>query len=175
MPVDAPVTEVSETAVLAVPIERVWEVISATDRYAEWVVGVLEVTDHHGTATVGKTYAERNRTVGPLTTRSTWTVQEIDPQRLRIDTGTGFAPMHEMTNVFELEPIKLDAGATADRTTADRTTADQTTATRFTYTVRYRPGLGPVGRLVDRLQQPGLRKSFQASMRNLEDLVVAEG
>ena len=165
VPADVPLTEISETAVLAVPVERVWEVISATNRYAEWVVGVLEVTDHHGTATVGKTYSERNRTVGPLTTRSTWTVQEIAPQRLRIDAGTGFAPMHEMTNVFELEPMKLDA---------DQGNGTEI-GTRLTYTVRYRPGLGPVGRLIDRVQQPGLRKNFQASMRNLEDLVVAEG
>ncbi|MBL7495823.1 SRPBCC family protein [Frankia sp. CNm7] len=154
-----PLTEVSETAVLAVPVARVWEVIDATDRYAEWVVGVLEVTDHHGAATVGRTYSERNRTVGPLTTRSTWTVERIDPPRRRVDTGTGFAPMHDMTNVFELEPVQVDGGE----------------GTRFTYTVRYRPGLGPVGRLIDRLQRPGLRRSFQASMRNLEDLIVAEG
>jgi polyketide cyclase/dehydrase/lipid transport protein len=148
--------------VLAVPVERVWEVVSATNRYAEWVVGVLAVTEHHGTATVGKTYSERNRTVGPLTTRSTWTVQEIEPLRRRVDTGTGFAPMHDMTNVFELEPVPAADGGPA-------------TATRFTYAVRYRPGLGPIGRIIDRLQQPGLRKNFQASMRNLEDLVVAEG
>jgi uncharacterized protein YndB with AHSA1/START domain len=159
-----PFTEVSETAVLAVPVERVWEVVSATNRYAEWVDGVLAVTDHHGTATIGKTYSERNRTVGPLTTRSTWTVREVDAPRRRVDTGTGFAPMHDMTNVFELSPVELDAGG-----------RDSTAGTRLTYTVRYRPGLGPVGRLIDRLQQPGLRKSFQASMRNLEDLVVAEG
>ncbi|MGF7238572.1 MAG: SRPBCC family protein [Frankia sp.] len=152
-------TEVSETAVLAVPVERVWEVISATNRYAEWVVGVLEVTNHHGSATVGMTYSERNRTIGPLTTTSVWTVREIDPLRLRVDTGTGFAPMHEMTNVFALQPVQVGT----------------TNGTRLTYTVRYRPGLGPVGRLVDRLQQPGLRKSFRTSMRNLEDLIVAEG
>lgn len=153
------VTEVSETAVLAVPVERVWEVISATHRYADWVVGVLEVTDHHGAATVGRTYSERNRTVGPLTTRSTWTVREVDAPRRRVDTGTGFEPMHEMTNVFELHPVALGSGE----------------GTRLTYTVRYRPGLGPIGRLVDRLQRPGLRRAFRASMRNLEDLVVAEG
>ncbi|CUU56980.1 Carbon monoxide dehydrogenase subunit G [Parafrankia irregularis] len=153
------VSEVSETAVLAVPAERVWEVLSATGRYAEWVAGVLEVTDHHGEATVGRTYSERNRTVGPLTTRSTWTVRELDPPRRRVDTGTGFAPMHDMTNVFDVEPVPVGDGL----------------GTRLTYTVRYRPGLGPIGRLIDRLQQPGLRRSFQTSMRALEDLITAEG
>jgi hypothetical protein len=40
--------------------------------------------------------------------------------------------------------------------------------------VRYRPGLGAVGRLVDRLQQPGLRAAFQASMRRLERIAISE-
>jgi uncharacterized protein YndB with AHSA1/START domain len=149
------VTEVTEKAVLRVPLARVWDVISATHRYADWVHGVLEVTDHHGVAEVGKTYSERNRTVGPLTTRSTWTVQEIVPMSRRVDAGTGFAPMHDMVNIFEFKPTEG--------------------GTEMTFTVRYRPGLGPIGKLIDKLQQPGLRKSFQASMRNLEELVVAEG
>lgn len=153
-------TEVSETAVLAVPLERVWEVISATNRYSEWVVGVLEVTEHHGTAQVGRTYAERNATVGPLRTRSVWTVAEIEPLRRRVDTGTGFDPMHDMTNIF---------------TVAERTLPGGRTGTEMTYAVRYRPGLGPIGRLIDKAQQPGLRKNFQASMRRLEDLIVSEG
>jgi uncharacterized protein YndB with AHSA1/START domain len=150
-----PLTEVTETAVLAVPIHRVWDVISATHRYGDWVNGVLEVTENHGTAQIGKAYSERNRTVGPLTTRSTWTVQEIVPMSRRVDTGVGFAPMHDMTNVFEFKPT---AGGT-----------------EMTFTVRYRSGLGPLGRLIDKLQQPGLRKSFQQSMHNLEELIIAEG
>jgi uncharacterized protein YndB with AHSA1/START domain len=151
--------EVTEKAVLEVPIERVWEVISATNRYAEWVADVIEVTDHHGVAEIGRTYSERNRTIGPLTTRSTWTVKEIEPLRTRIDTGVGFAPMYDMTNVFALRRMTIEG-------------AD---ATELTYTVRYRAGLGLIGLLIDRLQQPGLRRTFQASMRNLEDLIIAEG
>jgi uncharacterized protein YndB with AHSA1/START domain len=154
-------TELSETAVLAVPVERVWQVVSATDRYAEWVDGVLEVTDHHGQAEVGRTYAEHNRTIGPLTTRSTWTVREIEPLTTRIDTGEGFAPMHEMTNVFRFRPVAVDGVEGA--------------GTEMTYAVRYRVGLGPIGAVIDKVTQPGLRKSFQQSMRNLEDLIVAEG
>lgn len=150
-----PLTEVTETAVLAVPLERVWDVISATHRYADWVHGVLEVTKDHGTAQIGKVYSERNRTVGPLTTRSTWTVQEIVPMSRRVDSGVGFAPMHDMTNVFEFKPTAR--------------------GTEMTFTVRYRPGLGPIGRLIDKLQQPGLRRSFQQSMLNLEELIIAEG
>jgi ligand-binding SRPBCC domain-containing protein len=152
------VSEVSETAVLAAPVERVWAVVDDTSRYAEWVVSVLEVTDHHGRAVVGRTYSERNRTVGPLTTRSTWTVREIEPLRLRVDTGMGFAPMHDMTNTFVLRPVMVNGEP----------------GTELTYRVTYRPGLGAVGRLVDRLQQPGLRAAFQASMRRLERIAISE-
>lgn len=149
------ISEVTETATLGVPVDRVWDVVSATHRYADWVHGVLEVTEHHGAATVGQAYTERNRIAGPLTTRSTWTVREIVPLRRRVDTGVGFAPLQDMTSIFEFRPVPG--------------------GTRMTYTVTYRIGLGPLGRLIDRLQRPGLHASFRASMRNLEDLIVAEG
>jgi hypothetical protein len=154
----APLSDVAETAVLAAPVERVWAVVDDTRRYGEWVVGVLEVTEHHGPATVGRSYFERNHTVGPLTTRSTWTVREIEPLRLRIDKGTGFAPMHDMTNMFTFRPVSVDGAE----------------ATEMTYRVTYRPGWGAVGRLIDRVQQPGLRIAFQASMRNLETIAISE-
>ena len=41
---------VAETAVIDAPLGLVWDVISRTDRYAEWVAGAIEVTDHHGVA-----------------------------------------------------------------------------------------------------------------------------
>ncbi|WP_228044424.1 hypothetical protein [Streptomyces ferrugineus] len=83
-----------------------WDVISRTDRYAEWVAGAIEVTDHHGVATVGKTYSERNRTLGPLKTDSVWTVREIEPFKRRVDTGTGFAPLQDVTNTFEFRSVQ---------------------------------------------------------------------
>lgn len=149
--------EVSESATLAVPIDRVWEVVTATNRYAEWVHGVVDVTEHHGTATVGETYSEVNRTIGPLTTNTTWTVREIEPQRTRVDTGVGLAPLQDFVNVFDFRPTNDGAG------------------TEMTYTARYRVGLGPLGAALERLLRPGMRKGFQTSMRNLEDLVTAEG
>lgn len=153
------ISEVTETTVLAAPVDRVWRVVSATNRYAEWVDTVLEVTDHHGEATVGKTYAERNKTIGPLTTNSVWTVREIEPLTTRIDTGTGFSPMQDVTNIFRFRPVSVDG----------------VECTEMTYTARSRIGLGPLGWLIDRITAPALRRQFQQSMRNLEDLVVAEG
>ncbi|MEY9838176.1 SRPBCC family protein [Streptacidiphilus sp. EB103A] len=152
--------QVSENAVIPAPVSRVWEVISATDRYAEWVPTVLEVTDHHGAAEVGRTYSERNKSLGPLTTRSTWTVREVRPGRRRVDTGTGFAPLQDVTNVFAFEPVVL---------------ADGGEGTAMTYLVRYRIGLGPIGALVHRVVSPGLRADMRTSMVNLSDLILAEG
>ena len=151
---------VSETAIIPEPPGRVWEVISATNRYAEWIPTVLEVTSHHGTAQVERTYSERNRSLGPLTTRSTWTVREIEPGRRRVDTATGFAPLRDLTNIFSFEPVTLDDGGEG---------------TKMTYAVRYRIGLGVLGRLLHAIIAPGLRADMRKSMTNLAELILAEG
>ncbi|MEV0478889.1 SRPBCC family protein [Streptomyces prunicolor] len=150
---------VTEHAVVDAPVERVWEVVSRTDRYAEWVAGAIEVTDHHGVATVGRTYAERNRTLGPLRTNSVWTVMEIDPLRRRVDTGVGFAPLKDVTSIFEFELTR---------------SADGREATRMTYRVEYVIGLGPVGLLLDRIQRPGMRADMRTSMAGLNTLIRSE-
>ena len=151
---------VSEQAIIPHPVRRVWDVISATHRYAEWVPTVLEVTDHHGTAEIGRTYRERNKSLGPLTTRSTWTVREIEPLTRRVDTGAGFAPLQDLTNVFEFEPI---------------TRGDGSESTLMTYAVQYRLGLGPLGPLVHRIVAAGLRADMTRAMDNLADVILAEG
>ncbi|MEU2265723.1 SRPBCC family protein [Streptomyces olindensis] len=150
---------VTETAVIDAPLGRVWDVISRTDRYAEWVAGAIEVTDHHGVATVGKTYAERNRTLGPLKTDSVWTVREIDPLKRRVDTGTGFAPLQDVTNTFEFRPVQSPDGRDT---------------TEMTYQVEYTIPLGPLGLLLDSIQQPAMRAGMRTSMANLNTLIRSE-
>ncbi|MEU6806237.1 SRPBCC family protein [Streptomyces neyagawaensis] len=150
---------VAETAVIDAPLERVWEVISRTDRYAEWVAGAIEVTDHHGVATIGKTYSERNRTLGPLKTDSVWTVEEIVPLKRRVDTGTGFAPLQDITNIFEFQPVK---------------NADGQEATEMLYQVEYTIGLGPLGQLLDSVQESSMRAGMRTSMANLNTLLRSE-
>ncbi|MFE7767305.1 SRPBCC family protein [Streptomyces sp. NPDC057438] len=150
---------ITETAVIDAPLGRVWDIISRTDRYAEWVAGAIEVTDHHGIATVGKTYAERNRTLGPLKTDSVWTVKEIEPLKRRVDTGTGFAPLQDVTNIFEFRPVQSPDGR-------------DTTA--LTYQVEYTIALGPLGLLLDSIQQPAMRAGMRTSMANLNTLIRSE-
>ena len=149
---------VTETAVIDAPLGRVWDVVARTDRYAEWVAGAIEVTDHHGIATVGKTYAERNRTIGPLRTDSVWTVREIEPFRRRVDTGTGFAPLQDVVNTFEFHPVQRDGRE----------------MTEMLYQVEYVIGLGPLGMLLDSLQQPAMRAGMRTSMANLDTLLRSE-
>ena len=149
-------TEITETAVLNATIEELWWAVSDTSRYADWVDGCLEVTEHHGTAVVGGVYRERNRTAGPLTTRSTWTVLEIAPMRTRTDRGVGFFPLNNLQNTFTFQP------------------ADDRASTIMTYQVRFTVGLGPIGSLLCSLQEAGMRASFQRSMRNLERLIISE-
>jgi uncharacterized protein YndB with AHSA1/START domain len=148
-------TVITERAVIPAPVERVWEVISATNRYAEWVAVCREVTDHHGTATVGRTYSERNVLLGPLTNRSTWTVEEVTPMTRRVDRGTGFPLVHDLTSAFLLRPVPE--------------------GTELTYEVTYRFGLGRVGVLVDKAQQGGQRAAMRQSMANLAELLRSEG
>ena len=145
---------VTEKAVIAAPVERVWEVISATNRYAEWVEVCVEVTEHHGEATVGRTYSEKNVVLGPLTTRSTWTVQEVTPMTRRLDTGTGFTLVHDLTSAFYLEAVPE--------------------GTELTYEVTYTFGLGRIGVFVDKVQQGGQRAAMRASLANLAELLRSE-
>ncbi|MEX3100834.1 SRPBCC family protein [Streptomyces sp. V2] len=149
---------VTEHAVIDAPVHRVWEVVSRTDRYAEWVAGVIEVTRHHGVAVEGETYAERNRTLGPLSTSSVWTVRDVVPMACRVDTGTGFAPLRDMTSIFEFQPIG-DQGRER---------------TEMTYQVEYSIGLGPLGQFLNRIQEPGMRVNMRASMANLDRLLRSE-
>jgi hypothetical protein len=148
-------TVITEVAVIPAPVERVWEVISATNRYAEWVAVCREVTDHHGQATVGRTYSERNVLLGPLTTRSTWMVREVTPMSRRVDAGTGFPLVHDLTSAFLLRPVPE--------------------GTELSYEVTYRFGVGRIGEVLDKVQQPGQRHAMRQSMANLAELLRSEG
>lgn len=144
------------TATLDAPVEAVWEVVDDTARYAEWVDGALEVLEHHGRARVGGTYRERNRTVGPLTAESTWTVREVEPRTRRVDTGEGLAPLRGLTNTFTFVPV--DGGR----------------RTEMTYEVRFSLRLGPLGALVGRVLAASLAGEFRRSMARLDEVLRSE-
>lgn len=142
--------------VLSATPEEIWEVISDTSRYADWVHGVLEVIEHHGTATEGRTYEERNKTVGPLTGRSVWTVLSKDAPVERIDSGVGLDPLGNLVNVFRLTPV------------------DRGESTEMLYEIRFDLPFGPLGKVVAAVLGMGLRRNFGKSMRNLDRVIQSE-
>lgn len=146
---------IRETYVLRAPIDTVWNVVDDTSRYAEWVDGVLAVTGDHGRARVGATYSEHNRTLGPLTTQSVWTVEEVTAPTRRRDSGSGFAPLQNMVNTFVFAPVGADS-------------------TSMTYEVSFTLRLGPLTAPVGLILRQALAAEFRRSMRRLETVARAE-
>ncbi|MEV6320774.1 SRPBCC family protein [Nocardia sp. NPDC051787] len=141
---------------LVVTPEEVWALTSDTSRYADWVGSVLQVETHHGQARPGGTYTEQVRSIGPLTTHAQWTVRQIEPMSLRIDSGEGFAPLRDVVNVFRFAPIG-DGAATA-----------------MTYEFHFSLNPRPLGVLVHRLLSKSMQADFDASMRTLETVILSE-
>lgn len=140
---------------IASPVAAVWAVIDDTSRFAEWVETAIEVTEHHGPARVGAIYRERNRVVGPVTARSAWTVREVVPKTLRVDTATGYAGLRDLVNTFRLTPVENDS-------------------TELTWEVTFRLPLGWVGSLVGRLLEHSIAGEFDRSMGVLSGVVGAD-
>lgn len=119
------------TAIVRAPREAVWELLSDTSRYHEYVPGTVEVTRSDGQARLGATYDERNKIVGPITARSHWEVVEFDPPHRQLHRGEGIA--------------------IADAMSIELATTPQDQATEVTFTLRITPGLGPIGELLSKL------------------------
>jgi carbon monoxide dehydrogenase subunit G len=134
--------------------DELWNVIADTSRYADWVDGVLEVTSHHGPAVEGGQYSERNRMIGPVTARSTWTVVRQERPSLREDHGEGLWPLADIRNTFRL-------------------TSTGNGRTRMEYEVDFMLRLGPLAPLVATVLTPSLKADFTRSMQNLETLVLS--
>ena len=145
---------VVELQIAATP-EHVWDVISDTRRYAEWVVNTLEVTRADSdVADVGVTYDERNKVAGPYNARSTWKVVESERPRHTVHEGEGIPLASRM--VLELTLAPAGEGAT-----------------HYTHRFAYEPGLGPLGPLVDVALAPLLRRDMRKSAENLKALIEA--
>lgn len=141
---------------LVVTPKEVWDLTTDTSRYAEWVASVLEVKTHHGSACVGSTYTERVASVGPMSSNPLWTVRQLEPLTLRVDSGVGLAPLRDVVNIFRFAPI---SGGSATSMTYEF---------HFDITPRF------VGPFVERLLGRSMRSDFDESMRNLEMLILSE-
>jgi uncharacterized protein YndB with AHSA1/START domain len=142
---------VTSDAVLAAPPERVWELISDTQRYAEWVEGTRAVTRTDGPARAGSTYDEVNPIVGPWTARTRWTVEEFEPVRRQVHTSPDLPLLRRMDIVMELAP--------------------DGDGTRLTLMLRAEPALGPVGAAFGRLLRPKVARDNRRTLAHLAELV----
>jgi uncharacterized protein YndB with AHSA1/START domain len=148
-------TEIAAEIRIAAPPQRIWDVIGATERYADWVVNTLAVTRVDApVAEAGVSYDEHNRIMGPWTARSTWRVLSADPPRHTVHAGSGIPLAQDL----ELECTLTAAGE----------------ETLYRHVISYRPALGGLGLLIDRVVAPSLRRDISATVAKLKALVEAE-
>lgn len=146
-------TVVASTHVPAPP-EAVWELISDTTRYAEWVEGTDAVTRTDGPAWEGSTYDEANTLLGPWKAKSSWRVTEYAPHRRQVHTSTNVPFAKRFDFVMELEP--------------------QAEGTLFVVTLEAKPSLGPVGAVVARLMKGVADAENRRTVANIAELVARE-
>jgi carbon monoxide dehydrogenase subunit G len=138
------------TVVVSAPPEAVWELVSDPERFGEWAELTEEVIRADKPLRLGSTYEERNVVLGPIKGTSRWTVVQHEAPRRQMHRGEGIALAASLDFFIELE------------------SAEQ--ATQLTVGLRYRPGLGALGALIDRIH---LRGSVQAAMERSAANVAA--
>lgn len=128
--------------------DEVWAFVSDPRKTASWVVNTLDVLSASGhTAGRGMTTVERTRLLGPVVVTTQWKVVDFDPPHRQVHTAD--------------VPLARDTVVTLNLAPTPR-------GTRFRMTLDYRPALGPVGRVADRLV--GRRRQRLALERSLERL-----
>ncbi len=146
--------EVTGYAVVPAPLDKVWELVCDTGRYAEWVEGTAEVTRTDGAAAPGSTYDEINPILGPWKATTHWTVTEFEAPRRMVHRGTGLPLTEEFDVIFELVP--------------------EGDSTGLTQTLRGKPAMGPVGAVFARLMEGQVAKDNQKSVDNLAAIAARE-
>ena len=147
-------TEIVSEIRIDAPPQQVWDLIGATERYAEWVVNTLAVTRVDSpVADAGVSYDERNRVLGPWTARSVWRVRSAEPPRHTVHEGTGIPLARN---------LRLECTLTPDGA-----------ATSYRHVISYRPALGPLGRVIDAVVAPFLRRDGRRTVERLKELVEA--
>jgi carbon monoxide dehydrogenase subunit G len=146
--------EVSASAVVPAPADRVFELLSDTARYPEWVTGTNAVTRTDGPAREGSTYEEVNPILGPWKASTHWTVVEHQPP-LRSRHTTGDIPL---SSHFE---VVMEVAAEGE-------------VSEVTMTLRGDPSLGPVGALFARFMQGQVDRDNRRSVEAFAELATRE-
>jgi carbon monoxide dehydrogenase subunit G len=136
------------------PAERVFELLSDTARYPEWVTGTDAVTRTDGPAREGSTYDEVNPILGPWKASTHWVVVEHQPPRRSRHT-TGDIPL---SSHFEVE---MEVASEQD-------------VSEVTMTLRGEPSLGPIGALFARFMQGQVDRDNRRSVEAFAELAARE-
>jgi uncharacterized protein YndB with AHSA1/START domain len=148
------VLEVTASAVVPAPAERVFELLSDTARYPEWVTGTDAVTRTDGPAREGSTYDEVNPILGPWKASTHWRVVEHQPPRRSRHT-TGDIPL---SSHFE---VVMEVASEQD-------------VSEVTMTLRGEPSLGPIGALFARFMQGQVDRDNRRSVEAFAELAARE-
>ena len=145
---------VTASAVVPASQERVFELLSDTARYSEWVTGTNAVTRTDGPAREGSTYDEVNPILGPWKASTTWRVVEHEPPRRSVHTSGDIPLSSRFDVVMEVAP--------------------EGDASEVTMTLRGEPALGPIGAVFARLMQGQVDRDNRRSVEAFAELATRE-
>jgi carbon monoxide dehydrogenase subunit G len=146
--------EVTASAIVSARPDRVFELLSDTARYSEWVTGTDAVTRTDGPASEGSTYDEINPILGPWKAKTHWRVVEHSPPRLsRHETGDIPLSSH-FEVVMEVAP--------------------EGEGSMVTQTLRGTPSLGPIGSLFANLMRGQVDRDNRRSVEAFAELATRE-
>jgi carbon monoxide dehydrogenase subunit G len=145
---------VTASAVVPASSEDVFELLSDTARYPEWVTGTDAVTRTDGPASEGSTYDEINPILGPWKASTHWRVVEHEVPRRSVHSSADLPLSSSFEVVMEVAP--------------------EGDASRVTITLRGKPAMGPVGAVFARVMQGQVDRDNRRSVEALAELVTRE-
>lgn len=145
---------VTASKVVPVPPEAVWELVSDTTRYAEYIEGTDEVSRSDGPAADGVTYDEVNPILGPWKARTSWTVIEFEPPRRQRHRSSDLPLTSRMDVIMDVAP--------------------EGDGSRVTFALEGDTSLGPIGAAFGKLMRPQIEKDNRTSLDNFAELAIAE-
>jgi carbon monoxide dehydrogenase subunit G len=146
--------EVTASAPVPAPPERVFELLCDTARYPEWVTGTDAVTRTDGPAAEGSTYDEVNPILGPWKASTHWRVVTHEPP-LRTVHRTGDIPL---SSEFEVVMAVASEGDVSE----------------VTITLRGEPAYGPLGVIFARLMKGQVDRDNRRSVESFAELAGRE-
>jgi uncharacterized protein YndB with AHSA1/START domain len=146
--------EVTASAIVPTSPERIFELLSDTERYPEWVTGTDAVTRTDGPAREGSTYDEVNPILGPWRAKTHWRVVEHEaPRRTRHETGD-----IPLSSSFE---VVMEVAPEGD-------------GSSVTITLRGEPSMGPLGAGFAALMRGQVDRDNRRSVEAFAELATRE-